>query len=138
MVKCAINREKTTLKKLCLILAALLLLSGVSTAVYANYGIYLRFFIYEKKQKKCKEGTLCTDASQYPQSIRVNNGSPYRYRCTGQIKVNVTEGDKMVTETLRIDEFIKMNASSFVIRKYAPGQKLSELDTKGVDCTTIY
>lgn len=137
MVKCAIDREKTTLKKLCLILAALLLLSGVSTVVYANYSVYLRFYLYEKKQKKCKEGALCTDASKYPQSIRVTNGSPDRYRCTGQIKVNVTEGDKMVTQTVRIDEFINMNASSSVIRKYAPGQKLSELDTTGVDCTAI-
>jgi len=125
------------MKKLCLALTALLLFSVASTAVFANYDPYLRFFLYAKKQKKCKEGALCTEASKYPQSIRISNGSPYRYRCTGSIKVNVMEGDKTVTETVRIDEFINMSVSSSVIRKYAPGQKLSELNTRGVDCTAI-
>lgn len=125
------------MKKLSFALIALLALLLVSTTVFANYDPYLRFFLYAKKQKACKGTTLCTDASQFPQSVRVKNSSPYRYRCTGQLKVTVTEGDRIVNETIRVDKFVQPNADSFILRKYLPGQKLSDLDTSSVDCTAI-
>ncbi|WP_373531948.1 hypothetical protein [Vampirovibrio sp.] len=118
-------------------LAALLLLAFGSVQAFANYDPYLRFFVYVKKQKKCKEGALCADPSQAAPSVRVSNGSPYRYRCTGQLTVSVTDGEQTVAETVRVDKFIEPNAASFVIRHYGPGQQLSDLKTSGVDCTAI-
>jgi hypothetical protein len=118
-------------------LTALLLLTLGSVQAFANYDPYLRFFVYTQKQKKCKEGALCPDPSKAPQSIRVSNGSPYRYRCTGQITVTVTDGEKTVAETVRVDKFIEPNHASFVIRHYGAGQQLSDLKTNRVDCTAI-
>lgn len=125
------------MRKTAIWIAALLLVSLVSTQAFAFYDSYLRFFVYVKKQKKCKEGALCADAAQTPSSIRVSNGSPYRYRCTGQIKVNVSDGENSVAEVIRVDKFINPNVSSFVVRQYAAGQKLTDLNTSGVDCTAI-
>lgn len=126
------------MKKLSLIVVALMALLVASNAVFAYYDPYLRFFLYAKKQKACKDATLCTDASKFPQSIRLKNGAPNRYRCTGQLKVTVSEDDRSINETVRIDQFIPPNADAYIVRKYLPGQTLSELDTKGIDCTAIY
>lgn len=125
------------MKKSAFWLAALLLVSLASVQAFANYDPYLRFFVYVKKQKKCKDAALCADAAKAPPSIRVSNGSPYRYRCTGQIKVTVTDGESTVAETIRVDKFINPNASSFVVRQYVSGQTLADLNTHGVDCTAI-
>ncbi len=125
------------MKKSALLVASLVLLAFGLVEAGANYDPYLRFFIHVKKPKKCKEGSLCATAAQPPQSIRASNGSPYRYRCTGQLKITVDDGEKTVDETIRIDEFIQPNAASFVIRQYASGLKLSDLKTSGIDCTAI-
>ena len=125
------------MKKSALLVASLVLLAFGLVEAGANYDPYLRFFIHVKKPRKCKEGSLCATAAQPAPSIRVSNGSPYRYRCTGQLKVTVDDGEKLVAQTIRIDEFIQPNAASFVIRHYDSGQKLSELKTSGIDCTAI-
>lgn len=125
------------MKKLSFTLITLVALLLASTAALAHYDPYLRFFIYAKKQKACKDATLCTDASKFPQSVRVKNSSPYRYRCTGQLKVTVTEEERSITETVRIDQFIPPNADAFIVRKYLPGQKLSDMNSQGIDCTAI-
>lgn len=125
------------MKKSALLVASLVLLALGLVQAGAYYEPYLRFFIHVKKPKKCKEGSLCATPAQPPQSIRLSNGSPYRYRCTGHLKVTVDDGEKTMEETIRVDEFIQPNASSFVIRQYTSGQKLSELKTSGIDCTAI-
>ncbi len=129
--------NSSILKKLPLIGYALLLLCFTATAVFASYDNYLRFYLYAKKKKACKEESLCSDGSEVPQAIRVSNGSPYRYRCTGTLKVDVTTEGNTITETLRIDEFINPSVSKFSIRKYLPGQQLANLNTNGIDCTAI-
>lgn len=125
------------MKKSAFLVASLVLLALGLVQAGAYYEPYLRFFIHVKKAKKCKEGALCATPAQPPQSIRVSNSSPYRYRCTGQVKVTVDDGERTVNETIRIDEFIQPHASSFVIRQYSSGHKLSELKTSGIDCTAI-
>jgi hypothetical protein len=133
----ASNRGDTILKNPTFWLIAFLLLALGSVQALANYDPYLRFFIYVKKQKKCKEGALCADPAKAPPSIRVSNGSPYRYRCTGQITVTITDGEKTLEETVRVDKFIEPNVASFVIRHYGAGQQLTDLKTSRVDCTAI-
>ncbi|WMU93355.1 hypothetical protein EMOOHJMP_00162 [Microcystis phage MaAM05] len=125
------------MKKSAFLIASLLLLTFGMLQATAHYDPYLRFFIHVKKPKKCKEGSLCATPAQPPQSIRVSNGSPYRYRCTGKLKVTLDDGEKTMEETIRVDEFIQPNASAFVIRQYPSGHKLSELKTSGIDCTAI-
>ena len=115
----------------------LLILVGLSLPGFANYdGTRLTFSIMMKKAGICKKGD-CDKSTQDYAVIQVKNRSVNRYRCTGTIKANVTSAESTVTESIRVDEFINPNVKAFVIRKFAPDQTVSDLNTSGIDCTVI-
>lgn len=126
------------MKKTMLALLGLLLVIGAAYPIFANYdGTQITFYIYKKKAKPCKDPSLCNESEEAPQGIRVKNHSPNRYRCSGNLKVKVTTGDNTITETIRIDEFVNPYMKAFQLRKYEPGQTLSDLDANHIDCAMI-
>ncbi|MCE3235396.1 MAG: hypothetical protein K0Q50_1576 [Vampirovibrio sp.] len=125
------------MKKTMSVLLGLLVMVGTAMQCFANYdGTRLTFSIAVKKAGICKKGDCDKSSQDYP-VIQVKNRSYNRYRCTGTLKANVTAEGATVTERIRIDEFINPNVKAFVLRKFAPDQIVSDLNTSGIDCTVI-